>query len=336
MDSAAFRSRLREKHKTLLVAYLFSGEQDLLKAEALEELRRAVGGAQGAVRSFFGGGTEAGQVLEARQNLSLLEPVAVVVVRQAARLSKADAEELAAALPTFKEGPPLVLWDQAFDKRVKLFAEIARAGGEVEFTTPKRDALAAWIRGEAQRLGHRIGTDAVAQLLELVGEDLLALRSTLERLSVALGAGAAIDADAVLEHVASSRLHAIYELQGAMLERRTVRAVSLLRRLIDEGEELPALVGALFAEVRRLLIAREASGQNLARLLEVHPYRAEKIAEAARRFSSARLRRAIEGLADIDVASKTGRGDAQAALEAWLIELCEADRPHGMSHVARR
>ncbi len=335
MDLAAFRSRLREKPRKLLVAYLFSGDQDLLKAEAIEELRGAVGGARGAVRSFFGAGTEAGRILEARQNLSLLEPVAVVVVRQAARFSKDDGERLAAALPGLGDGPPIVFWDEAFDKRVKLFAAIARDGGEVEFAAPKKDALAAWIRGEAQRLGHRIAPDAVAELVDLVGDNLLQLRSTLERLSVALGAGEAIGADAVLEHVASSRLHAIYELQGAMSERQAVRAVGLFRRLIDEGEAVPALVGSLFAEVRRLLIAREAPGQNLARLLDVHPFRADKIAAAAKRFSIVELRRAIDKLAAIDVVSKTGRGDAQAALEEWLIALCEPPRPTGASHAGR-
>lgn len=335
MDLAAFRSHLRRQPKRLLAAYLFSGEQDLLKAEALEELRRAAGGERGAVRSFFGAGTEAGQILEARQNLSLLDPVAVVAVRQAARLSREDGERLAAALPALGEGPPIVLWDQAFDKRLVLFAAIARDGGEVEFAAPKRGALAAWVRGDAERLGHRIAPDAADELVDLVGGNLLQLRSTLERLSIALGPGAAIDADAVAEHVAASRVHAIYELQGAMSERRAVRAVGLLRRLVDEGEEVPSLVGALFAEIRRLLIAREAPGRDLPRLLEVPPYRVEKIAAAAARFSSAELRRAIDALAAIDVAGKTGRGDAQAALEAWLIALCEPLRAAGAPRAGR-
>jgi DNA polymerase III subunit delta len=334
VDPATFRSRLRDKK--LLAVYLFSGDQDLLKAEALEELRRAVGVERGSVRKFFGGSVEAGEILEARQNLSLLDPVAVIVVRQAARLRKTDADTLATNLPTLPPGPPIVLWDEAFDKRGKLFSEVARAGGEIEFAAPKRDAVARWLHGEARRLNHEITPAAAEQLVELVGVDLLRLRSTLERLSLALGSGARIDDECVAEQVASSRLHAIYELQGAVDEKQTLRAVGLLRRLIDEGEEIPALVGALFAEIRRLLIAREASPRSdLARLLEIHPFRAKKIAEAANRFSRLRLRRAVNGLAEVDLASKTGRGDAQAALEHWLIAVCESERKPGLLHVGR-
>ena len=333
MDPASFRKRLREKPPSLLSAYLFSGEQDLLKAEALEELRRVSAGERGTVRTFFGGATGAVEILETRQNLSLLDPVAAIVVRQAARLAKPDSEELAASLASLGPGPPVVFWDEAFDKRVKLFAEIARAGGEVEFAALPRDALPQWVRAEARRLHHEIAPAAADQLVELVGNDLLQLRSTLERLSLAVGPDAAIDVKSVAEHVVSSRLHAIFELQGALDEKRTLKAVRLFRRLVQEGEEVPALVGALFAEVRRLLIAREASPrEDLARLLEMHPYRAKKIADAAKRFSSARLRRAIEALADIDVASKTGRGDSEAALEGWLIGVCEADGPAGTRH----
>lgn len=332
MDPVAFRSRLRAGR--LLAAYLFSGDQDLLKAEALEELRRAVGRGRGSVRKFFGGAVEATEILEARQNLSLLEPVAVIVVRQAARLRKADADTLATNLRAESPGPPIVFWDDGFDKRTKLFAEIARAGGEVEFVAPRRDALAQWIGGEAKRLGHEIAPTAAAALVDLVGDDLLQLRSTLERLSLALGSGARIDEESVATHVASSRLHAIYELQDAVDQRETLRAVGLLRRLIDEGEEVPALVGALFAELRRLSIARESPPQaDLARLLEIHPFRAKKIAQAARRFPKPLLRRALDGLAEVDLASKTGRGDARAALEHWLITVCAPQRDARSSHV---
>ncbi len=329
-----FRAALRQKK--ILPAYLFTGAQDLLKAEALEELRRAAGGERATVRSFFGGESEAARkILEAKQNLSLLDPVAAIVVRQAAKLPRAEAEALAASLSP--DGPPVVFWDQSLDKRQKLYAEIARAGGEVEFEAPRGEALAAWVRRESERLGHRLDPAVAGELIELVGDDLLRLRSTLERLSLAVGKGAAIDEESVTEHVASSRMHAIYELQDALSAKHGTKAVGLFRQLVDEGSETPALVGALVAQIRRLLLAREASSSaNLAALLGVAPHRVRYVVEHSRRFSAARLRRAIEDLADLDVASKTGRGDAVAALEEWLIALCAPERKPASSHVGRR
>ncbi|HSD09929.1 MAG TPA: DNA polymerase III subunit delta [Candidatus Binatia bacterium] len=324
MDLAAFRAALRRKQ--LLPAYLFTGTQDLLKAEAVDELRRAAGGERSTVRSFFGGESDvAKKILEAKQNLSLLDPVAVIAVRQAAKLARAEAEALTQTLSS--KGPPVVFWDESFDKRQKLYAEIARGGGEVEFEAPRGEALAAWVRRESERLGHRLDPAAAAALLELVGDDLLRLRSTLERLSLAVDRGAAIDEASVTEHVVSIRMHAVYELQEALSAKQATKAVGLLRRLVDEGSEPPALIGALVAQVRRLLLAREAPGSaSLAALLGVAPHRVRYVLDHSRRFSAARLRRAIDDLADLDVASKTGRGDTLAALEEWLIAISSPER----------
>jgi DNA polymerase III subunit delta len=314
MKPAELRHQIREGR--ILPAYLFLGSQDLLKAEAVEALRRAAG--PGAARSFTAGAADAATILEARQNQSLFDPAAVIVVRQAAKL-RGDTAALSAALRARSKEPPVVFWDETVDRRTAFWKAIAEAGGEVEFETQRQDAK-AWVRAEAQRLGHAIDAGAVEALVEeLVGDDLLRLRSTLERISVGVGPGAAIDEEAVALHVASSRSHAIFELQDAIYARDVRTTVRLYRRLLDEGEEVPGLVGVVFAAVRRLLLAREAPQER--HRLEVSPKRAETIVRSARAFSSGSLRRAIDRLADIDVESKTGRGDARAALEQWLIAL---------------
>jgi DNA polymerase-3 subunit delta len=333
VDLEGFRGELRQRK--IRPAYLFVGDQDLLKVDALEELRRAAGGERATVRSFFGS-AKAREILEAQQNLSLLDPVAAIVIRQASKLAKAEVEELAENLDSVGGGPTIVFWDEKLDKRIKLFERIARTGAEIEFGAPRDSDLRGWIGGEARRLGHPIEPRAVAELVELVGADLLGLRSTLERLSIAVGHGATIGEDAVVEHVASSRSHAIYELQDAISTRAAAKAVGVFRQLVDEGGEPPALVGALVAQIRRLLLAREAAGGNLPALLGVSPGRVRYVVEAAKRFSPAHLRRAIDELADIDVASKTGRGDSVAALEEWLVGFCGTARPGEGRHVGGR
>jgi len=318
----------------LLPAYLFTGDQDLLKAEAVEKLRKAAGG--GSVRSFYGG-VKVGEILEARQNGSLFDPVAVIVVRQAAKLTRAEAQEIAEHLASAGEGPPIVFWDETLRKDVPLFKQVAAAGGEREFVPPRGREMESWVRDEAGRLGHRITPGAVETLVELVGNDLLRLRSTLERVSIALGPGVVIDEASLDEHVAASRLHAVYELQDAVSAKHALEAVGLFRQLVDEGGEPPAIVGALCAQVRRLLLAREnPTAPNLAAFLGVAPYRASRVVELAKGFSPGLLRAALDELGDIDVASKTGRGDSVAALEAWLLALCAPERRGKEPHVARR
>ena len=327
-------------------AYLFAGERELSKEKALAALAAA---GRGAVRRFIGNETRAVDLLEAQRNLSLLDPVAVIVVRQAARLPKAEAEILADALPLEPEeaesdgtetgggarreappGPPVVFWDVTLDRKTRLFRAVAAAGGGVDFRALNRPETRRWIEAEARSFGHRLGGGVAELLVEAIGTDQMKLRRALEVLSLAVGEGAAVSPADVATHVPAARAHAGWELQDAVSARDGARAVRLLRDALEEGQEPPLLVGALFAEVRRLLVARElppkVDGRGAAQKLGVPDWKAQKIVANARRFSLSELRRAAHRLADLDVAVKRGR-DAPALLEEWLLDLAGGRGP---------
>jgi len=69
-------------------------------------------------------------------------------------------------------------------------------------------------------------------------------------------------------------------------------------------------------------------------LLGMPAFRVDKLVAAARRFTPVQLRAAIDELADIDVATKTGETEPVAALEEWLTAFC-TPRPAPNKHVGR-
>ena len=326
MNFAAFRAEL--KQKKIRPAYLFSGEQDLLKEEALDELRCAAAGASGEVRKLRAREVTASEILDALRNISLFQPVGAVVVREASKLPDGEAKILGAALGALAGGPPLVFWDDSIDKRKSLFGEVAKAGAEVEFPTPYRREARAWVEKQAERLKHRLAPGVAESVIDLVGNDLMTLRSTLEKLSISVGTGNAIDQEAVLKIVAASRSHALWELQDAISSRQGALAVRLLRKALDEGEAPEALVGGLFAELRRLLLARELTPPIDANRdgprIGARPFKVADLVRHSKEFSPAALRSAVIRLSAIDRALKTGRAAPAAALEQWVLSLCAA------------
>ncbi len=301
-----------------------------MKEEALDRLRRAVAGDRAAVRKLYAGEVDASAIFDAQQNVSLFEPVGAVVVRDAGRLQAAVCESLLAVLEAPEGGPPVVFWDESVDRRRKLFQEIARRGGEREFAAPRASEARERVPEEARRLGRKIEPAAAALLVDLVGTDILRLRSTLEMLSLAVAEGATIDRQTVVEMVPEARAHALYELQDEMTSRRAAGAVRLLRDALDHGEGPEVVLGALAAQLRRLLFARALRDgapspdrkDRLVRETGTPPFKADAILTASTRFSPQELRRALERLADVDVALKRGRADAGAALESWLLAFC--------------
>jgi DNA polymerase-3 subunit delta len=326
MDLRAFEAELNQKK--IRPAYLFSGEQELLKQQALEQLRRAVAGERGELRKLEARETRAADILEAQQNASLFQPVGAVVIREGGRLAEGDKDALRGALETLGGGPPLVFWDVSFDKRNALFAEISRSGAEIEFKTPRRADVRAWVQKAAQKLGHGLAPSVGDFLVELVGNDLLTLRSALEKLSVTVGPGKPIVQETVSSVIASSRSPAMYELSDAISERNGAKAVRLFRKAVDEGEALELLVGVLHGEVRRLLLARELGSANdpKASRLGVMPFKVADLVRQSKAFPLRVLRNALHRLAAIDLALKTGKGEPVAAIEGWIISLCTVMR----------
>ena len=284
------------------------------------------------VRRFEGPETRAADVLEAQRNVSLFEPVALIVIRRCGKLPKAEADFLASAFAEeSREGePPVVLTDTTIDRRLKLHAGIARAGGSVEIGSPNRGDAKRWVVAEANRLGHRLASGGPDAIVEALGTDLLQIRRALEvvSLGVGVGEGKPIGLDDIGLYVPGSRSHATYELQDALTDRDGGRAVRLLRAVIDEGLEVPVIVGSLFAVVRRLRLAvefpRGIDPRSAAAALSVPDFRAQSLLAGARGFSRAALDRAIERLARMDVAFKTGQGRPAVTLEEWVIELCRS------------
>ncbi|MEA2626510.1 MAG: polymerase subunit delta [Candidatus Binatota bacterium] len=310
--------------KRLRRIYLFTGSEELQKDEALDELRRTAGG--GVVRKFSGPEVRAEDVLTAAANQSLFEPVSVIVVRQAGKLSRDEAESLIAGWGAVEGLPPLVAWDTEVDRRHRPWARLAAEIGDVEFPPPRASEASAWVEAEARRRGHRLARGVPELLVELVGCDLLTLRRTVEVLSLAAGEGATIDEATVSAMVPAANAHAFYVLQDALTARDGRRAVTLLREAFADAQPPELLLGVLFAELRRLLIARESrsAADYPAQETRTQPWKVKDLIPASRRFSKRDLARALDRLAAADVAIKTGRGEPAALLEDWVMTVSEA------------
>ena len=131
------------------------------------------------------GSAKAREVLEAQQNLSLLDPVAAIVIRQRAKLAKAEVEELAENLDSVGGGPTIVFWDEKLDKRIKLFrADRSRWGRDrVRRSQRTRSSRLDRRRSAPPRTSHRTASRRRARRVGRRGPSGLALdaRTTVDR-----------------------------------------------------------------------------------------------------------------------------------------------------------
>lgn len=188
--------------------------------------------------------------------------------------------------------------------------------------TPRYREKVRWVANEMKRMGLKAPA-AVAQYLGELEADLEAIHGELEKLALLEGP---LTLERVKAVVALEPPLSSFDLVDAAAAGRFEHALSLLKKLLDRGEEPLRILGALskhhtraallWAELQR----RDLADKDAAALLKLHPFAAKKLLAFARRLDEDRLLRALDTLAEAERAAKSGR-DPVLALERALLGL---------------
>ena len=299
--------------------YLLSGEE-FLAGEALAKVR-VEAGADPLSEVSFGPKTAARELAGALDTPSLLGGPRLVVVRDAHDLPKESVEVLARYL---EAPPPDAVLVLVAHGRTRLDGAAKKLGALVSLEAPKGRRLASWVRERAKGRDLRADERAAWALIDAVGAELRDLDSALEQMATALGAGARIT-DAVIKKAFPRHAdERIYALTDAVGDRKMTAAMTILRRLFDQGEEPLLLFGALTAHVRRMLRARRAADRGAGHVAEavgVPGWRAERLARQARSYREEELVSGMVLLARTDVEMKGGDVPPESALEEAVVRL---------------
>jgi DNA polymerase-3 subunit delta len=194
-----------------------------------------------------------------------------------------------------------------------------------DFILPK-GPITAWIQQKAKDLGGEIKQQAANELAKLVGTEKDAAVRELEKLMAYVGYSRPIELTDVEDLSMTSGEHGdFFALVDALSAGHSSNAMALLKQLMEE-RDLIALFFSLVAHFRLLLQAREIvdSGRgdvDIAKVLGVHPYRAEKLAAQARHFTMATLKEIYLRLVEFDEQIKTGKMDPDLAMEIFVASL---------------
>jgi DNA polymerase III subunit delta len=190
-----------------------------------------------------------------------------------------------------------------------LVAAVERAGGSSRaFMVRSAATLPRWLQGEATRLGVQLDREGAQTLVALVGERQQRLLRELEKLALEHGPGARIGADEIEEAAAHSSERQVWGLVDALVAGDRLAATRAYLELEAQGESVGRLVGLLAKRVRDVLAiaTRLEAGESAAQIkqgLKMRPYAAEQRIADARRSDVDRLARALEALADLELAT---------------------------------
>lgn len=324
------------------VVYLFSGDDEPAKREAVANLQSKLGDAVTAEMNtsrFEGQNYSFDELNGAARAAPFLASRRLVVASGASKVFS-GAEPRARFIQLLNELPSdtaLVLVEpvDTSDKRQmeawkkNWLLKWAQAAGNrariQDFPLPQGAQMAAWLRERATTKGGEMHPQAAAALAQLVGSDKQAAELEIEKLFAYVGYARTIEAkDVVAICQPFGDQGDFFGLIDALSASNAARAMNELQSLMEE-RDLILLYFSLVGHFRALLQSRElvdfGQGAQIANQLGIHPYRAEKLAGQARRFPMTALESIYKRLLDLDQQVKTGEMEPELAMEIFVASL---------------
>jgi DNA polymerase III subunit delta len=313
-------------------AHLVRGEDPSLVAQVLSEVVAEVldgRDADSTVEEHGGGGEDidVGAVVDALTTPPFLADRRVVVVRDAGRLTAADASRLTACLEAPLPGVVLVLGAGGGALPGSLVSTVQRAGRVLDADAGTGRARSQWLNDHLRSSPVRLDARAAATLDDHLGRDLGRLRGLLDSLAAAYGEGASVDEERLAPFLGEAGSVAPWELTDAIDAGDAPGALAALGRLLGAGAMHPlAVMGVLHRHVQAMLRldgSPVTTAEEAAQLLGSRSaFPARKALEQGRRMGSARIGRAVTLLADadLDLRGRTGLDD-RTVLEVLVARL---------------
>lgn len=234
----------------------------------------------------------------------------------------ADAEAIAGYLESPAPATVLTLVAEELKSSAALWKAAEKAGRVLSYDVPK-GKLQGWVADQFKQRGARAEPEAVAALLQLVGDDLRALKTEVDK--VATWAGDEPIGEREVEALVTPNADVpIYELTEAWSERDSGRALGVSETIFERDSKprrdtAPRLAGSLASHLGRLralkqLAAEGVSSKEAAARLKLNPFYAGKLYRQAEGFSAEELDEAVVQLAALDGALK-GRSKLAPDLE---------------------
>jgi len=267
----------------------------------------------GGVESFEGDGATPEAVAAALAAMTFAIGRRFLIVDGVERWKDADVKaHVAPALEAIAPDTTIAFFGRdegRFKVGAALVQAVERAGGNVAVErTLKMRELPKWLQGEAAKLGVRLDRDAAQALVGQVGDRQQRLVREIEKLAIELGPDARIGAEQVEAAAAHSAERQVWGLVDAVVAGDGEAATRAYLALEAQGESVTRLVGLLARRVRDVLeiTLRLEAGEapaEIKRSLKGSPWAADRRIGEARKSDAERMRRALEALADLELAT---------------------------------
>ena len=316
----------KSQQKPLLGAYLVVGEDALKRDVVVKRMRSRLerSGDLEFNHDVFDGEVSTGlDIVSACDTMPFMSDTRLVEVTNADKLKKADSEALVSYLKAPNETTVVMLVCEKLAKNTRLFKAVSALGEKaiIDCSPKAKQELPKMVRDMAVGHGVVFNDRAARKLIELVGDNTIALDAEIRKISLAHMGKDPVSEREVMSLVTRTSEPKPWDLTDALSARNLSGALSVLNAMSSASPY--ALMGMCTKRIRELICAKSLEergrGSNLAKALKMPDWKASHYRNWAKGFTKAELHLALRAARDAERDMKSGV-DPQDALLSWILK----------------
>lgn len=213
----------------------------------------------------------------------------------------------------------------------KLYKQINKLGGIVNFEPLDQNTLIKWIAKELKSYGKQINRQTCEQFIFAVGQNMHNLSHELAKLAASAGDRAAVSLEDIEQISTKSTEYRVFDLSDALISSQAAKVSGLMVNMLREGEQRLMLISLLQRQFRQILFIRilmddKQSTDHIAGQLALSSYIVKKLQPMASMYSFNQLKWAYDLLTETEFLVKSGQIPEEGSLEQAVYRILSMQR----------
>jgi len=229
-------------------------------------------------------------------------------------------------LESFSNSKDIVLfYEDGETPKGKFLEALKKKAKSQEFRALGREALKSWAKKEFALLGAKIEESGLERLISLAGDNSWQIANEIKKLS-SFKRNKPIEEEDVNLLVKPQIETDIFSTIDALAQKNKKKALFLARYHMEKGDSPQYLLSMIVFQFRNLLVVKNLLEKNrpfyvLQKESGLHPFVARKSYYLAQKFTFETLKKIYQRLFKVDVDIKTGKIEAETALDLLIAEI---------------
>lgn len=218
------------------------------------------------------------------------------------------------------------VYQNKLDERKKITKTLKKTSKLAKVEQMSEQEIKNWIKNKLHENFKDIKQDALDLFVELTGINFNIVSQELEKIILFLGERTTINKKDVEEIINRSLEQNVFLLTEYIQKGEKYKAIQLIKDLIVMKEEPIKLLALITSNYRlyyqcKILSRKGYSGQQIAKTINVHPYRVKLALNQVKHYQLTHLLNIIDQCAETDYKLKSSYMDKQLILELFILSL---------------